>query len=851
MFISCSGLTNVTIPNSVTRIGGYAFSGCTSLAGITIPDSVSSIESNAFRNCNSLTSIMIPASISNIGNGAFSGCSNLNDIVIDPDNPYFSSAGIALLNKEHTVLISLLGDVEGIYTVPSGVTSIADYALSNRIELTSVILPDSVTSIGNYAFYNGVNLTSVTLPDNLISIGNGAFNGCSNLVDITIPDSVTSIGGIAFNQCRSLTNITIPDGVTNIGNATFSGCSSLTNIEIPSSVTSIGSDAFWCSGLTSITIPDSVTSIGVNAFSECNDLTEVTIGNGVNNIAGQLCSMCPKLTSISIPDTITSIGDYAFYECYELEDFTIPNGVTWIGESAFTSCIDLTDIVIPDSVTSIGYSAFSNCTNLESVTIPASVTNIEYAAFSGCPNLVLSLFQGSYAETYAMDYGLNYIIAGEIHVWGEPEWIWTKTEEGYTAKAKFTCENDETHVEMADAEVTAQIRSDEEDNYIVLTATAFHDGSSYTDEKRDEIVDILSQPENAFVNELGEKATISVEAAGTGLTYQWYYKNAGTSKFFASSNKTSTYSVTVTERVKNRLVYCLVTDVYGNQTTSDTAGIYISESLEILEQPQDVYVNAVGDKATVSVLAAGTGLTYQWYYKNKGNSKFFVSTNKTPTYSVTVNDRVKNRLVYCVITDAYGNSVTTDPAGIYVYATLEIVQQPQNVFVNELGEKATVSVVATGTRLTYQWYYKNKGVAKFFASTNKTPTYSVTVNDRVKDRQIYCEITDAFGETVTTETVGIYVNEPLEILTQPHDVSVSSLGEKATVSVDAKGTGLTYQWYYKNRGSSKFFASSNKTAVYSVTVNERVKDRRVYCEIRDAFGGTVITDTAMITVETE
>ena len=70
-FSDCSGLTSITIPDSVTSIGQSAFSGCSGLTSIIIPDSVTSIGSYAFRDCSGLTSITIPDSVTSIGSGAF------------------------------------------------------------------------------------------------------------------------------------------------------------------------------------------------------------------------------------------------------------------------------------------------------------------------------------------------------------------------------------------------------------------------------------------------------------------------------------------------------------------------------------------------------------------------------------------------------------------------------------------------------------------------------------------------------------------------------------------------------------------------------------------------------------
>jgi hypothetical protein len=79
-FFSCSELTSITIPCSVTTIGKGAFSKCSALTSITIPDGVTTIDEDAFSGCSALTSITIPDSVTSIGSSAFSGCSELTSI---------------------------------------------------------------------------------------------------------------------------------------------------------------------------------------------------------------------------------------------------------------------------------------------------------------------------------------------------------------------------------------------------------------------------------------------------------------------------------------------------------------------------------------------------------------------------------------------------------------------------------------------------------------------------------------------------------------------------------------------------------------------------------------------------
>ena len=80
-FEDCSGLTSITIPNSVTSIDGGAFDGCSGLTSVTIPNSVTSIGNSAFNYCSGLTSVTIPSNVTSIGSMAFSGCSGLTSVV--------------------------------------------------------------------------------------------------------------------------------------------------------------------------------------------------------------------------------------------------------------------------------------------------------------------------------------------------------------------------------------------------------------------------------------------------------------------------------------------------------------------------------------------------------------------------------------------------------------------------------------------------------------------------------------------------------------------------------------------------------------------------------------------------
>jgi hypothetical protein len=81
-FSGCTGLTSVTIPYNVTNIGNSAFYGCSGLTSVAIPNSVTSINSYAFNGCTGLTSVMMGNSVTSIGKSAFYGCSSLNKVIV-------------------------------------------------------------------------------------------------------------------------------------------------------------------------------------------------------------------------------------------------------------------------------------------------------------------------------------------------------------------------------------------------------------------------------------------------------------------------------------------------------------------------------------------------------------------------------------------------------------------------------------------------------------------------------------------------------------------------------------------------------------------------------------------------
>ena len=509
LYLNGELVTELVIPEDVTKINSYAFYGCTGLTSVTIPNSVTSIGFEAFDGCTGLTSVTIPNSVTIIGNNAFNGCTGLKEVHISDlvawCNIYFARYSGNPMCCAHNLYLN--GELVTELVIPDDVTKINSYAFYGCTCIRSVVIGNGVASIGDEAFHGCTGLTSIVVDkensvydsrDNCNAIietkTNTLIAGCKNTV---IPNSVTSIGNHAFENCSSLTSIEIPNSVTSIENYAFYGCSSLTNITIPNSVTSIGYKAFdGCTGLTSIyllsIVPPSissssfsytqyknavlyvpqgtlatyqvadywknftnitelvdedleftitseedatvavtgysgnkstvaipshytidgktytVTSIGNQAFYDYAGLTSVEIPNSVTSIGHQVFFYCSSLTSIEIPNSVTSIGSYAFYGCTGLTSIEIPNSVTSIGSYAFSRCTGLTSVNFnAENCTSMGRSSspvFSGCTALSTVTIGENVKNIPDYAFHGCTGLTSVISYIPTENLFTVDY---------------------------------------------------------------------------------------------------------------------------------------------------------------------------------------------------------------------------------------------------------------------------------------------------------------------------------------------------------------------------------------------------------------------------------------------------------------
>ena len=286
---------------------------------------------------------------------------------------------------------------------------------------------------------------------------------------------------------------------------------------------------------------------------------------------------------------------------------------------------------------------------------------------------------------------------------------------------------------------------------------------------------IVSQPKDVTAKK-GDKIEFSVKAEGEGLTYQWQYRTSASGSWTNFSGGTSATLQKTAWDWNGWQVKCVVKDKSGNRLDSNIVKMNITKPLTIVKQPQNVSTEK-GKRITFSVEAEGEGLTYQWQYRASTTGNWTNFAGGTTATMQKVAGNWNGWQVRCVIKDKSGQSVITKSVTIKVTEQkLAITQQPTTVQ-TQLGKTAKFTVGVNKDGVTYQWETHGAYQSKFTAVKGATgSTYSTTANAKNNGQVYRCVITDANGNTVTSEEV------VLNIQYQNHTATFVDASTKAIIT---------------------------------------------------------------------
>ena len=332
-FNNMSGITSLTLPETVRQIEDGAIAFCNDLSAVTLSDGLLVIGDNCF-SCNpSLTEVTLPASVCYVGSNAFSSCDNLRKIVFTGVCPVFADVAFDWLPADAVIYVpddqydaySAAFAAMDLYLIlqPSGVnaTPVASSVIPEqfaidaatgtllyyegydvRVDVPAEIGGVPVKAIGDMAFMDRNYLCYLTLPEGVEVIGDSAFEGCTRLLHIDFPSTLKHIGNRAFANSLQAWHVDLPEGLESIGSEAFAYAAKLSGaLHLPHSLKSIGHDAFaktfW---LEEVYIPSSVETIAENAF----------LDSGINYVVFE---------GLTLPELAAN----AFAECWNLADIDL------------------------------------------------------------------------------------------------------------------------------------------------------------------------------------------------------------------------------------------------------------------------------------------------------------------------------------------------------------------------------------------------------------------------------------------------------------------------------------------------------------------------------------------------
>ena len=420
LFYGCKKLHSVVFPKNLKVIDDYAFSGCIGIENLEFPRGLDSIKSSAFSGCEGLTSIAFPEGLTAVGDGAFYGCDKLDSLSFPAsmkainwtafcthrgNNGNSCSCGhIRYVNvKDLHTWINSVRNVEFEYGSPHLYFSKAHLYMGGKL-LTHVVIPGDVTEVKPYTFSGMDSIRTVSMQKGVENVGISAFSGCRNLSSVSFSEGLKEISSYAFENCESLSSVSFSEGLEKIDSYAFENCGSLTSVVFPEGLTEIEERTFYgCDKLDSLSFPASMKAINWTAF--CTHK-----GN-----YGNSCS-CEHIRYVDVKDLHTWINsvryldsEYGYSHLYFpkahlyvrgklLTHVVIQGDVTEVKPYTFSGMDNIRTVSMQKGVENVGKQAFSDCRNLSSVSLSEGLKEISSYAFENCASLTSVAFPEGLTE---------------------------------------------------------------------------------------------------------------------------------------------------------------------------------------------------------------------------------------------------------------------------------------------------------------------------------------------------------------------------------------------------------------------------------------------------------------------
>jgi hypothetical protein len=385
--VNTSRLEFISLPSSIVTILANSFTNNSSVKDIELPQNLVTIGNNAFQNTTSLVEMEIPNTVTTIGTGILTGSNALTKLTYSNNSlpsgtrflRYFFGGSVA-----SGAVPATLKTVE----ITTGDALIASY-FESITTIETIFLPSTIATINNRAFFGMTALRQVAvlgtvavadrvvLPSALTTLGTSVFQNAANIRHVTLPAAITTLPADTFNGATELTTLISGPSMTIIGDRAFQS-TKLTTFTFANNLTTIGANAFQGSLLTQVVIPNTVVSIGNDAFRSMSALTTITFPSTVPAVAPLFTLGTNVLTGAQVLTTINFHIDMLPTAGNRTVRYFF-GGTTAGGGTIPTT---LTTVTLSGG-TVLGPSFFSNLTTLVNVTLPNTLTEIGTLAFDG------------------------------------------------------------------------------------------------------------------------------------------------------------------------------------------------------------------------------------------------------------------------------------------------------------------------------------------------------------------------------------------------------------------------------------------------------------------------------------